>query len=237
MNLDKIKIIVVDDHPMVIEGMKAMLNQIRYVELCATASNAYEAMEKVKENQPDLVITDINMPEISGVELTSKLKKEFPNLKIIGMSTFNERSYIAQMIQNGADGFLVKSASKEEIETAIWSVLGGKMHLSSDAGISTSEQKELKNQPTLTSREKEILTLISEGFTNPQIAEKLFISLYTVETHRKNLLSKFNTNNTASLIKIAATNGLLWKKIWLFASFIRKLATGRINISSPTSAD
>ena len=109
MNLDKIKIIVVDDHPMVIEGMKAMLNQIRYVELCATASNAYEAMEKVKENQPDLVITDINMPEISGVELTSKLKKEFPNLKIIGMSTFNERSYIAQMIQNEADGFLVKS--------------------------------------------------------------------------------------------------------------------------------
>ncbi len=200
---------MVDDHPMVIEGMKAMLNQIRYVELCATASNAYEAMEKVKENQPDLVITDINMPEISGVELTSKLKKEFPNLKIIGMSTFNERSYIAQMIQNGADGFLVKSASKEEIETAISSVLDGKMHLSSDAGISTSEQKELKNQPTLTSREKEILTLISEGFTNPQIAEKLFISLYTVETHRKNLLSKFNTNNTASLIKIAATNGLL----------------------------
>lgn len=196
---------------MVIEGMKAMLNQIRYVELCATASNAYEAMEKVKENQPDLVITDINMPEISGVELTSKLKKEFPNLKIIGMSTFNERSYIAQMIQNGADGFLVKSASKEEIETAISSVLDGKMHLSSDAGMSTSEQKELKNQPTLTSREKEILTLISEGFTNPQIAEKLFISLYTVETHRKNLLSKFNTNNTASLIKIAATNGLIWK--------------------------
>ena len=209
MNLDKIKIIVVDDHPMVIEGMKAMLNQIRYVELCATASNAYEAMEKVKENQPDLVITDINMPEISGVELTSKLKKEFPNLKIIGMSTFNERSYIAQMIQNGADGFLVKSASKEEIETAISSVLDGKMYLSSDAGISNSEQKELKNQPTLTRREKEILTLISEGFTNPQIAEKLFISLYTVETHRKNLLSKFNTNNTASLIKIAATNGLL----------------------------
>ena len=200
---------MVDDHPMVIEGMKAMLNQIRYVELCATASNAYEAMEKVKENQPDLVITDINMPEISGVELTSKLKKEFPNLKIIGMSTFNERSYISQMIQNGADGFLVKSASKEEIETAISSVLDGKMYLSSDAGISNSEQKELKNQPTLTRREKEILTLISEGFTNPQIAEKLFISLYTVETHRKNLLSKFNTNNTASLIKIAATNGLL----------------------------
>ena len=207
--MDKIKIIVVDDHPMVIEGMKAMLNQIRYVELSATASNAYAAMEKVKENQPDLVITDINMPEISGVELTSKLKKEFPNLKIIGMSTFNERSYISQMIQNGADGFLVKSASKDEIEAAISSVLDGKMYLSSDAGMSTAEQNELKNQPTLTRREKEILALISEGYTNPQIAEKLFISLYTAETHRKNLLSKFNTNNSASLIKIAAAQGLL----------------------------
>ena len=207
--MDKIKIIVVDDHPMVIEGMKAMLNQIRYVDLCATASNAYEALEKIKKNLPELVITDINMPEITGIELASKLKKEFPNLKIIGMSTFNERSYISQMIQNGADGFLVKSASKEEIENAISAVLEGKMFFSSDLGVSQSEQKELKDQPTLTRREKEILKLIADGFTNPQIAEKLFISLYTVETHRKNLLSKFNTNNTASLIKIAATNGLL----------------------------
>lgn len=207
--MDKIKIIVVDDHPMVIEGMKAMLSQILFVELCATAPDAFQAMEKVKEILPDLVITDINIPEISGVELTSKLKKEFPKLKIIGMSTFNERSYISQMIQNGADGFLVKSASKEEIEKAITSVLDGKMYLSSDAGMGHADQKELKNQPTLTRREKEILSLIADGFTNPQIAEKLFISLNTVDTHRKNLLSKFETNNIASLIKIAATNGMI----------------------------
>lgn len=207
--MNKIKIIVVDDHPMVIEGMKAMLNRISYVELTATASNAFQALEKIQEHQPDLVITDINMPEISGVELTSKLKKEFPQLKILGMSTFNERSYISQMIQHGADGFFVKSASKEEIENAISAVLDGKMYLSPDAGITHSEQKEVKNQPTLTRREKEILSLISDGLTNPQIAEKLFISLNTVDTHRKNLLSKFRTNNIASLIKLAVSHGML----------------------------
>ena len=207
--MDKIKIIVVDDHPMVIEGMKAMLNQINFLDLCATASNAFDALEKIQEYHPDMVITDINMPEITGIEFTSKLKKEFPKIKVIGMSTFNERSYISQMIQNGADGFLVKSASKEEIEEAIHSVMDGKMYLSVDVNMNTQEKKDLKNQPILTRREKEILVLIADGFTNPQIAEKLFISLHTVDTHRKNLLSKFEINNSASLIKLATKYGMI----------------------------
>lgn len=207
--MNKIKIIVVDDHPMVIEGMRAMLKQIPTVELCATANNAFEALEKIKEFLPDLVITDINMPEISGIELTAKLKKEYPKIKIIGMSTFNERSYIFQMIQCGADGFLIKSASKEEIENAICSVDEGKMYLSVNLNMNIQEKKELKNQPILTRREKEILLLIADGFTNPQISEKLFISLNTVDTHRKNLLSKFETNNIASLIKMATKYGMI----------------------------
>ncbi|HRF25642.1 MAG TPA: response regulator transcription factor, partial [Chitinophagaceae bacterium] len=120
-----------------------------------------------------------NMPEISGIELTAKLKKQFPELKIIGMSTFNERSYIAQMIQNGADGFLIKSASKEEIEEAILTVMEGKLYLSADVNMNNQERSDMKNQPTLTRREKEILQLIAEGLTNPQISEKLFISLST----------------------------------------------------------
>lgn len=207
--MDKIKVIVVDDHPMVIEGMRAMLQQISYVELCATANNAFVALEKVQEQQPDLVITDINMPEISGIELTAKLKNEYAQLKVIGMSTFNERSYISQMIQGGADGFLVKSASKEEIEKAISSVMDGQMYLSVDINMNTHEKKELKNQPVLTRREKEVLHLIADGFTNPQIADKLFISLNTVDTHRKNLLAKFETNNSASLIKLASKYGII----------------------------
>lgn len=206
---DKIKIIVVDDHPMVIEGMRAMLQQIPYVELSATAKDAFSALEKVQEVQPDLIITDINMPEISGIDLSAKLKKAYPKMKIIGMSTFNERSFISQMIQNGADGFLVKSASKEEIEKAINTVLDGQMYLSVDVNMNAQEQKHLNNLPVLTRREKEVLHLIAEGLTNPQIAEKLYISINTVDSHRKNLLTKFETSNTASLIRNAMHWGLL----------------------------
>lgn len=207
--MEKIRIIIVDDHPLVIEGMRAMLAQISFAELLATASNAFDAMEGVKTFQPDIVITDINMPEVSGIELAAKIKAENPAIKIIAMSTFNERSYISQMIQNGADGYLVKSAAKEEIEEAILSVYEGKMYMSVDLNMNLSEQKELKNIPILTSRERDVLLLIAEGFSNPQIAEKLFISPHTVDSHRKNLLTKFDTNNTASLIRIATKNGLL----------------------------
>lgn len=207
--MDKIRIIIVDDHPMVIEGMRAMLAQISFTELLATASNAFEAMEAITTHQPDIVITDINMPEISGIELAAKIRKEHPQTRIIAMSTFNERSYISQMIQNGADGYLVKSASKEEIEEAILSVYEGRMYMSVDLNLSTSDQKEIKDIPVLSSREKDVLLLIAEGFSNPQIAEKLFISPHTVDSHRKNLLTKFDTNNTASLIRVATKHGLL----------------------------
>lgn len=207
--MDKIKVIVVDDHPIVIEGMRAMLQQIPYVELCATANDVFMAMEEVEKQKPCLVITDINLPEISGIELTVKLKKQYPAIKIIGISTFNERSYISQMIQSGADGFLVKSASKEEIEKAISTVIDGQMYLSVDVNMNTQEKKDLKNQPVLTRREKEILLLIAEGLTNPQIAEKLFISLNTVDSHRKNLLSKFDAPNAVVLISKAIKSGTL----------------------------
>lgn len=207
--MDKIKVLVVDDHPMVLEGMRSMLLQIEFVTVAGTVSNAYAAMEHIKLTPPDIVITDINMPEISGIELTLKIKKEFPAVRIIAMSTFKERSYISQMIQNGASGYLVKSASKEEIEEAILSVYEGKLYMSLDVNLSTADQQELKNIPTLSTREKEVLLLIADGFTNPQIASKLFISLHTVDSHRKNLLTKFGINNTASLIKLAAKHNMV----------------------------
>lgn len=204
MAMHKIKVIIVDDHPMVLEGMSAMLTQIEFVEIAGTAANAYEALQQIKLATPDIVITDINMPEISGIELALKIRKEFPAVKIIAMSTFKERSYISQMIQNGAAGYLVKSASREEIEEAILSVYEGKLYMSLDINLSTADKQELTDMPVLSSREKEVLVLIADGFTNPQIAGKLFISLHTVDSHRKNLLTKFAVNNTASLIKLAA---------------------------------
>lgn len=207
--MDKIKVLVVDDHPMVLEGMKSMLSQISFVELTGTAVNAYEAVEQIKAAAPNIVITDINMPEISGIDLALKIRNEFASVKVIAMSTFKERSYISQMIQNGALGYLIKSASKEEIEEAILSVYEGKLYMSLDVNLSSAEKNELKNIPVLSSREKEILQLIADGLTNPQIAEKLFLSFHTVDSHRKNILTKFAVNNTASLIKLAAKHNMV----------------------------
>jgi two-component system, NarL family, nitrate/nitrite response regulator NarL len=202
--MDKIKVLIVDDHPIVLEGMRSMLSQINFVDIAGTAANAFEAVEQIKKSSPHIVITDINMPEVSGIELALKIRTEFLQVKIIAMSTFKERSYISQMIQNGASGYLVKSASKEEIEEALLSVHEGKLYMSLDVNLSANEKQEINAMPVLSSREKEVLDLIAEGMTSPQIASKLFISLHTVDSHRKNLLTKFGTNNTASLIKLAA---------------------------------
>ena len=200
---------VVDDHPMVLEGMQSMLAQISFVDLIGLAANAFEAIEKLKQHTVDIVLTDINMPEMSGIDLAEKIKKEFPAVKVVAMSTFKERSYISQMIQHGAVGYLLKSASKDEIEEAILSVFEGRLYLSLDINMSNAEKLEIKNTPVLSSREKEILLLIADGLTNPQMAAKLFLSPHTVDSHRKNLLTKFGVNNTASLIKVAAKNYLI----------------------------
>lgn len=205
----KIKVLVVDDHPMVLEGMRSMLSQISFVELTGVASDAFEAIEKIKQHPPQILLTDINMPEVSGIELTEKIKKEFPEVKVVAMSTFRERSYISQMIKNGASGYLIKSASREEIEEALLSVHEGKLYMNLDVSMAGIDIQDMANVPVLSRREAEVLQLISDGLTNPQIAEILFISLHTVDSHRKNLLTKFGVNNTASLIKMAAKNNLI----------------------------
>ena len=154
---------------------------------------------------------DINLPDVSGIDLCRKIRKDFPEIKILGISTFSDRSYISRMIENGAAGYLMKSASAGQIAEAIETVLNGKMY------VSVSMEHVLRplsvtapgNLAVLTKREKEILGLIAEGLTNNQIAEKLFISQLTVDSHRKNLLTKLNVNNTASLIRVAMEQGLI----------------------------
>jgi len=207
--MEKIKLMIVDDHPMVLEGMKALLTNFDYMSVAATATNAFEAMDKLKSHAVDIVIADINLPEVSGIELTARIKKEYPAIKVLAMSTFKERSYISQMIKNGASGYLVKSASKEEIEAAIQSANEGKLYLSLDINSIDLNSEIASDVPVVSRREKEVLQLIVDGLTNPQIAEKLFISLHTVDSHRKNLLAKFNVNNTASLIRVAIKNNLV----------------------------
>lgn len=205
------KVFIIDDHPMVVAGLNVLLNQLRNIVVAGSVSNAFDAIPFLKNTKVDVILLDINLPEISGIDLCKKINIEFPEIKIIGISTFSDRSYISRMIGNGASGYLIKSASAEEISEAIETVLRGKMYLSVSMEhvlhpLSVIPQDSL---PALTKREKEILGNIAEGLTNNQIAEKLFISPLTVDSHRKNLLTKLNANNTASLIRIAIENHLV----------------------------
>lgn len=142
---------------------------------------------------------------LGGIDLCLKIRNEFPEIYIIALSTFNQRSYIAQMMQNGASGYLLKSATKEEIEEAITTVLQGKLFFN----ISSIATPNEKDTPLLTRREKEILLLIADGLTNNEIGKKIFLSPHTVDSHRKNLFIKFDVNNVALLVKKASQAGLL----------------------------
>lgn len=206
-----VNVFIIDDHPMVVEGLHSLLSRLENIEVTGSVSNAFDAIPFIQKNKPDVVLLDINLPEISGIDLCKKIPQHFPSIKILGMSTFSERSYISRMIENGASGYLIKSASAEEIAEAINTVQEGKIYLSLSMEHMARPLSVFPSDtlPALTKREKEVLQLISEGLTNNQVAEKLFISPLTVDSHRKNLLTKLNVNNTASLIKLAVQHGLV----------------------------
>lgn len=204
-----INIFIIDDHPVVAAGLTALLKNFDEVKVAGSAYNGIEAIHFLKSNAVELVLLDINLPDISGIDLCKKINKEFPGIKILGISTFGERSYISRMIENGASGYLMKNASEAEIREAIQTVMAGKLYLSVSMENLLKSNNNYAEIPAITKREKEILSLISEGYTTNQMAEKLFISPLTVESHRKNLLMKLNVNNTASLIRTAVSMNLV----------------------------
>jgi DNA-binding NarL/FixJ family response regulator len=152
----------------------------------------------LNHHQPDVILMDISLPDTSGIDLCLAVKKKFPNIMILGLSTFNQQSFIEKMMNNGASGYALKNANKEELLEAIFTITKGKVYLSHEA--SQTLRKPTTSGIMITRREKEILELIADGLTNGQIASQLFISVNTVDTHRKNLLAKFECNNIASLI-------------------------------------
>lgn len=204
-----IKVLIVDDHPMILEGINALLaseDDMQVTHLCA---NAIETIAAIKSDRPDVALLDINLPDINGIELCQKIKNEFPEIKTIALTTFSERSYVNKMLEAGASGYLIKSSTKEEITHAIRQVNKGGMVLNVAFDFTQSESYKKDHSPVLTPREKEVLKYIAEGLTNPQIASTLFVSVLTVNSHRKNLLSKFEVSNTAALIKRAASLGII----------------------------
>ena len=197
-----IKVFAVDDHYMVIEGIRSLLQNERNIEWMGHAMNAASCLGFLKQQAPDAILMDINLPDKSGIELCKEVKDLYPSVCVIGLSTFNQQSFIQKMLDNGASGYVLKNASREEICEAIETVMKGKTYLHFDVA-QTLRKKDNDNAPILTRREKEVLELIADGMTNNEMAEKLFVSPTTIDTHRKNLLAKFNAKNTATLIKMA----------------------------------
>jgi DNA-binding NarL/FixJ family response regulator len=208
--MDKIKVFIVDDHYMVIEGIQSLLERDPDIEIIGHASTAVSCLSFLDRQEPDVILLDISLPDMSGIDLCREIKKDHPAVYVLGLSTFNQFSFIEKMLEMGASGYLLKNATKQELSIAIKNVSEGKRYLSYEASMTLRDMHAASSgAPVLTRREKEILQLISEGFTNPAIAEKLFISLTTVETHRKNLLAKFKVKNTAILIKTASENKMI----------------------------
>ncbi|MBX3254319.1 MAG: response regulator transcription factor [Chitinophagaceae bacterium] len=205
---NKIEIIIVDDHPMVIEGLKSLLSNYDILSVTHTFTRGKDAYEYLSAHAGGVVLMDINLPDINGIELCDKLCSVNPVIKILGMSTHNDASIIKQMVHKGARGYLIKNASAEELYAAIENVYKGSTYFSAEVQGILAESS-LKNIPRLTRREKEILSLIASGETTQQIADKLYLSPLTVETHRRNLMQKFGVSNAPALIKMAIDHKLL----------------------------
>ncbi|HEX2848572.1 MAG TPA: response regulator transcription factor [Chitinophagaceae bacterium] len=202
-----IKVFIVDDHYMVIEGIRSLLQNEKNIQWMGHATNASSCLAFLKQQLPDVILMDINLPDKSGIELCSEVREKYSDVFIVGLSTFNQQSYIQKMMQNGASGYVLKNATREELMEAITTVMKGKTYLSYEA--SQSLRTESSTGIILSRREKEVLGLIAEGMTNNEIAQKLYISTATVNTHRKNLLVKLEVKNTASLIGKAAKLNLI----------------------------
>lgn len=203
-----IKLFIVDDHYMIIEGIRSLLQHEVGLEWIGHAMNAASCLAFLEKQRPDVLFMDVNLPDQSGIDLCLFVKKANPKIRIIGLSSFNQFSFIQKMLQNGASGYVLKNATKEELLEAIETVMEGKKYISKEIEVTMATSKNLKT-PLITRREKEVLLLIAEGLTNGEIADKLFVSITTVDTHRKNLLAKFEVKNTAALVRMATQYQLI----------------------------
>lgn len=206
--MSTIKVFIADDHYMVVEGIRTLLQGEKDIEFIGHASNAASCLSYLKNQQPDVILMDISMPDKTGVELCKEVRQLYPHVFVIGLSTFNQFTFIDAMMENGASGYLLKNAGKEEIITAVREVAKGKTYISDEAAA-TLKNEAHEDSPVLTRRENEILRMIANGHTNPAIADKLFLSLSTVDTHRKSLMRKLNIKNTALLIRYAMENNIV----------------------------
>jgi two-component system response regulator NreC len=215
--MPKIKVLVADDHTIVRHGIYALLGLMSDIELVGEAVNGKEALEKVKKLMPDIVIMDVAMPIMDGLEATRRISKEFPKTKVIALTQYDDREFVFPVIEAGARGFISKTAASSELASAIRSVYRGDSYLSPSVarvfvegyqqGIDIAKDRDPYKQ--LTNREREILKLLAEGHTSHEIAAMLVLSPKTVDRHKTNLMAKLAIHSRADLIKYALRKGII----------------------------
>lgn len=208
-----VRILIVDDHQMFLDGLKTMLLKEKNLVVEGEANTGVEALDILASRPVDLVITDINMPEMSGTELTRHIKKDFPNIKVLVLSMYNDREIIHEIVMTEAEGYILKNSGKKELLNAIARIADHGTYYSNEViSIMTEyfiiKEKARDKTQNLSPREKEIISLICQEYTTAEIADKLFLSPLTVETHRKNILRKTNSKTIVGLIKFALDNKL-----------------------------
>ena len=211
-----IQLLIADDHRVLRDGIRAMISGHKEIVVVGEASNGIEVLDLLEKVNVDLVLLDISMPHMDGVETCKKINKLYPLVNVLALTMYDEGALISNMVKYGAKGYILKNTGKEKLIQAIKTVYNGGTYFSEKVKdtliMSMSPLKKTNTSyflPKLTNREKEIVNLIANEFTTAEIAEKLFISEKTVETHRKNLLQKLNVRNTAGLVRIAVEKGLL----------------------------
>lgn len=211
MQDNRIKIAFVDDHPLITQGLKTLLEKDNQLNIVGLFENGASFLDFIASGELDIVLLDIGLPDINGMELCKQIKTVNPAIVILLLSNHTERSIVLQTMQNGANGYLLKNTSLPQLKEAIFKALDGQIVYSDEVRIILSQpsQKQLQGIPKLTKRETEILHLIAEGKTSGQIAAQLFLSVLTVDTHRKNLMQKLEVKNAAELIRAAVQHQLL----------------------------
>jgi DNA-binding NarL/FixJ family response regulator len=215
--MDKIQVLIADDHKIIRVGLRGLIEFSHDIEVAAEASNGNEVEELLKTCKVDVILMDIDMGHTSGIETTQRVKKEYPDVNVLGLTMHEEQDYIIEMLAAGASGYLLKNTGLEELLTAIRTAARGDSYFSQKVSATLlqaiTSQKEVNpvrnTDNLLTDRETEILKLIAEEHSNAEIATKLFISPRTVDTHRRNLLDKLQAKNTAGLVKYAIEKGIL----------------------------
>lgn len=209
--MDKLRTVIVDDHPIVIEGLKNLLSHEENIEITEGFCTGRELLDYLRNHHVDLVLLDITLPDINGMDLCLMIKKISEQILVLVLSNHTERSIILQTIENGASGYLLKNSSLSELRKCIAGALDGNICYSREVIeiISRPSKNGSDATPRLTRREKQILAMLAKGKTSQIIGEELFLSPLTVDTHRRNLLQKFGVKNVAELIMAANRSGLL----------------------------